>query len=93
MTAATIGKIAAAAIVTASAALGAFKAGRAAGTEPQPSQVAPSTASAPALTSADLIAVRDEMRQLRIDTTKDIASVRDDVRELRKEIREARHAP
>jgi hypothetical protein len=58
-----------------------------------PLLVAQPTVSAPALTTADLVGVRDEVRQLRLDTTKDIATVRDDVRELRKEMREARRGP
>ena len=89
MTAATIGKLAAAAVVTASASLGAFKAGRAAA--PEPAVNAQSTISAPALTTADIGAVRDELRQLRHDTQEDIAGVRQELRELRKDL--ARRAP
>ncbi len=67
MTAATIGKVLGMAAVTASAALGAFKAGRAVSAE-GPQTVAQQANSAPAITSADIAAVRDELRSIQRDS-------------------------
>jgi hypothetical protein len=89
VTGASIAKIVGSAIVGAGAALGVLRSGghveaRAEQSSAITSQVAPSTLSAPALTTADLVAVRDEMRQLRKDVSSDIAGIREDLRELRK---------